>query len=334
MENSQQIDIVIPWVDGSDTEWQQEYRKYAALEMGRDNNTEIRYRDWDNLQYLFRGIEKFAPWVRKVHFITTGQKPQWLNLNAPKLNFVRHEDFIPKEYLPTFSVRPIELNLHRIEGLAEQFVYFNDDYFLLRPVKPERFFRNGLPCDMAVLDTLPMGGPRGHMLMNDVSVVNSHFDKNRVLKSHTLKWLNLKYGSQLLRTIALMSFSVFPGFRNHHMPQAFLKSTFRQVWDVEESLLREVTSHRFRDITDVNQYVFRFWQLVSGQFHPANIVKGTCRYNLTDRDLDYLTTAIRTQKREILVMADTEMVSDFNGMVAQINAAFDTILPEKSSFEL
>ena len=334
MENSQQIDIVIPWVDGSDPEWQQEYRKYAALEMGRDNNTEIRYRDWDNLQYLFRGIEKFAPWVRKVHFITTGQKPQWLNLNAPKLNFVRHEDFIPKEYLPTFSVRPIELNLHRIEGLAEQFVYFNDDYFLLRPVKTERFFRNGLPCDMAVLDTLPMGGPRGHMLMNDVSVVNSHFDKNRVLKSHTLKWLNLKYGSQLLRTIALMSFSVFPGFRNHHMPQAFLKSTFRQVWDVEESLLREVTSHRFRDITDVNQYVFRFWQLVSGQFHPANIVKGTCRYNLTDRDLDYLTTAIRTQKREILVMADTEMVSDFNGMVAQINAAFDTILPEKSSFEL
>ena len=76
MKDSDQIDIVIPWVDGSDPEWQQEYRKYAALEMGRDNNTEIRYRDWDNLQYLFRGIEKFAPWVRKVHFVTTGQKPK------------------------------------------------------------------------------------------------------------------------------------------------------------------------------------------------------------------------------------------------------------------
>ena len=328
------IDIIIPWVDGSDPEWQQEFKKYAALEMGRDNNTEIRYRDWDNMQYLFRGIEKFAPWVRKVHLITTGQKPKWLNLNAPKLNFVRHEDFIPREYLPTFSVRPIELNLHRIEGLAEQFVYFNDDYFLLRPVKPERFFRNGLPCDMAVLDTLPMGGPRGHMMMNDVSLVNRHFDKNRVLKNNTLKWLKLKYGSQLMRTIALMSFSVFPGFRNHHMPQAFLKNTFREVWEVEEPLLREVSSHRFRDITDVNQYVFRFWQLMSGKFHPVNIVKDSCRFNLTDRDLDNLTTAIRTQKREILVTADSEDVSDFNGMVAQINAAFDAILPEKSSFEL
>ena len=328
------IDIVIPWVDGSDPEWQNDFRKYAALEMGRDSNSEIRYRDWDNLQYLFRGIEKFAPWVRKVHFVTTGQKPKWLNVNAPKLNFVRHQDFIPQEFLPTFSVRPIELNLHRIEGLAEQFVYFNDDYFLLRPVRPERFFRNGLPCDMAVLDTLPMGGPRGHMLMNDVNVVNSHFPKSAVLKAHPLKWLNLRYGSQLLRTLSLLPFSVFPGFRNHHMPQAFLKSTFREVWEVEEPLLREVSAHRFRDITDVNQYMFRFWQLMSGKFHPVNIVNSSCRYNLTDHDLEALTAAIKTQKRDILVMADSDDVSDFNGMVVKINAAFETILPEKSTFEI
>ena len=331
---SSDIDIVIPWVDGSDPEWQQDFKKYAALETGRDNNTEIRYRDWDNLQYLFRGIEKFAPWVRKVHLITTGQKPKWLNMNAPKLNFVRHEDFIPKESLPTFSVRPIELNLHRIEGLAEQFVYFNDDYFLLRPVRPERFFRKGLPCDMAVLDTLPMGGPRGHMLMNDVNVVNSHFRKSAVLKAHPWKWLNPIYGSQLMRTLALMPFSVFPGFRNHHMPQAFLKSTFREVWDAEEPLLREVSSHRFRDITDVNQYMFRFWQLMSGRFRPVNVTKDSCRYTLSDRDIDRLTAAIRTQRRDILVMADSDDVSDFSGMVAQINVAFEAILPEKSSFEI
>ena len=57
-DKNNDIDIVIPWVDGSDPEWQQEYRKYVAVETGRDNNTEIRYRDWDNMQYLFRGIEK------------------------------------------------------------------------------------------------------------------------------------------------------------------------------------------------------------------------------------------------------------------------------------
>lgn len=187
---------------------------------------------------------------------------------------------------------------------------------------------------MAVLDTLPMGGSRGHMLMNDVNVVNSHFPKSAVLKAHPLKWLNLRYGSQLLRTLSLLPFSVFPGFRNHHMPQAFLKSTFREVWEVEEPLLREVSAHRFRDITDVNQYIFRFWQLMSGKFHPVNIVNTSCRYNLTDHDLEALTAAIKTQKRDILVMADSDDVTDFNGMVAKINAAFETILPEKSTFEI
>lgn len=327
------IDIVIPWVDGSDPEWQQEFRRYSIQATGRDDNSEIRYRDWDNLQYLFRGIEKFAPWVRKVHLITTGQKPKWLNLDAPKLNFVRHEDFIPKEWLPTFSVRPIELNLHRIEDLSEHFIFFNDDYFLLRPVKAERFFRNGLPCDMAILDTLPMGGPRGHMLMNDMNVVIQHFRKNSVLKNHLWKFLNPIYGGQLLRSIPLMPFSVFPGFRNHHMPQAFLKSTFREVWEAEEPLLREVSGHRFRDITDVNQYMFRFWQLMSGKFHPVNIVKGTCRYTISDDSVEKLSAAIKSQKCDILVTADSDNVSDFEALVSQINAAFDTILPEKSSFE-
>ena len=328
------IDIVIPWVDGSDPEWQSEFKKYSAQATGRDDNSEIRYRDWDNLQYLFRGIEKFTPWVRKVHLVTSGQKPKWLNMNAPKLNFVRHEDFIPKEWLPTFSVRPIELNLHRIEGLSEQFIYFNDDYFLLRPVKSERFFHNGLPCDMAILDTLPMGGPRGHMIMNDVNLVNRHFNKNKVLKTQTLKWLNPKYDGQLMRTLALMSFSVFPGFRNHHMPQAYLKSTFREVWEAEEQLLREVSSHRFRDITDVNQYVFRYWQLMSGKFHPVNIVNDSVRYAISDDKIDKLTETIRNQKRDILVTYDTDQISDFEVLEKKINSAFDSILPEKSSFEI
>ena len=179
-----------------------------------------------------------------------------------------------------------------------------------------------------------MGGPRGHMLMNDMNVVIGHFRKNSVLKSNLWKFINPLYGSQLLRSIPLMPFSVFPGFRNHHMPQAFLKSTFQEVWEVEEPLLREVSSHRFRDITDVNQYMFRFWQFMTGRFHPANIVKGTCRYTLSDRDADKLAAAIKAQKSDILVMADSEKVSDFNALVAKVNTAFDTILPEKSSFEL
>src|SRR5699024_2860722 len=99
------IDIVIPWVDSDDINWQKEKQKY-------DNNNsrdsrDIRYRDWGLLEYLFRGIEKNASWVNKIHFITWGHIPIWMNQSHEKLNIVKHEDFIPKEYLPTFSSHTI-----------------------------------------------------------------------------------------------------------------------------------------------------------------------------------------------------------------------------------
>ena len=65
------IDIVIPWVDGNDLEWQKERNKYAGK--GPDDYAEYRYRDMGLLKYLFRGIEKNMPWVNKVYFVTNGQ---------------------------------------------------------------------------------------------------------------------------------------------------------------------------------------------------------------------------------------------------------------------
>ena len=134
------IDFIITWVDGNDPLWQAEKAKYQAVKGDASVN---RYREWDTLRYWFRGVEKFAPWVNKVFFVTWGHLPSWLNTEHPKLRIVKHTDYIPSEYLPTFSSRPIDMNFHRIEDLSEHFVYFNDDMFLLRPVQQADFFVNG-----------------------------------------------------------------------------------------------------------------------------------------------------------------------------------------------
>ena len=105
------IDIVIPWVDSSDPNWRKEKMNYDTDDSLTTDNREIRYRDWGNLKYIFRGIEKYAPWVRKVHFITYGHLPKWLNVDNTRINIVKHSDYIPAEYLPTFSSHVIELNL-------------------------------------------------------------------------------------------------------------------------------------------------------------------------------------------------------------------------------
>ena len=119
---------------------------------------QCRYRDWDNLQYWFRCVEKYCPWVRKIHIVTCGHFPEFLVKEHPKLNFVTHDQIIDAACLPTFSSHVIEINLHKIESLAEHFVYFNDDMFITQPLLPEFFFREGLPCDGLVLQPLMVVG--------------------------------------------------------------------------------------------------------------------------------------------------------------------------------
>ena len=96
-----EIDLVIPWVDGNDPKWLAEKR--ACLKEEEGDGRANRFREWDNLEYLFRGIEKNLPWIRKIHFITWGHVPKWMKVNHPKLNIVKHTDYIPKEYLPTYN---------------------------------------------------------------------------------------------------------------------------------------------------------------------------------------------------------------------------------------
>ena len=145
------IDFIITWVDGNDPVWRKDFEHYSELERKEVDKGAVRFRDWETLHYWFRGVEKFAPWVNRIYFVTYGHIPIWLNTDHPKLQIVRHEDFIPSEYLPTFNSNVIEFYFYKIKGLSEKFVYFNDDMFLINHVCPERFFRDGLPCDFPAL---------------------------------------------------------------------------------------------------------------------------------------------------------------------------------------
>lgn len=326
------IDFVIPWVDGADPEWQKVKRQYSVS--SQEDANEIRYRDWDLLRYWFRGVEKFAPWVRKIHFVTWGHIPAWLNTTHPKLNIVKHEDYIPSAFLPTFSANPIELNLHRISGLAEHFVYFNDDMFLIRPVDKTFFFKNGLPCDDAILSPIMITNGMqdiGRIVANDMAVINSHFEKQSVLTEALGKWLNPKYGKQMLRTLCLLPWRHFPGFFNDHLPQAFLKSTFEEIWAAEPELLNEVSTHRFRDYgRDVNQWLMRYWQFCENRFVPASSDRGK------DLLIDNPQTLadIRQQRYHMICLNDRANLPNFSQLQQDVQAAFEQVLPIASSFEL
>lgn len=327
------IDFVIPWVDGSDPAWIAEFNKYCPEDKRIVDVSSKRYRDYGLLKYWFRGVEQFAPWVRKVHFITCGQKPEWLNLSAPKLHWVRHSDYIPQEYLPVFSSHPIELMMHKIPGLAEQIVYFNDDLFLTSPVRKKFFFRKGLPCDSAIL-TVPCTNQQvmPHILLNDLYEINRNFHKGRVMVKNPTKWFHPQYGKNLLRTLLLLPWPNFPDFQNPHMACPYLKPQLEEVWEHCQQSLENTMKSRFRSTGDVNQYLFRFWRLCKGEFTPTSPTNGKKYFELSG-DITSIVKAIEQGRYKEIVLNDAPCI-DFEKRMQMIATAFEHLLPEKSTFEL
>ena len=332
MKTDCDIDFVIPWVDGSDPEWIDEFNRYCPADKRIIDVREERYLDYGLLKYWFRGVEKFAPWVRTVHFVTCGQKPDWLNLAAPKLHWVRHSDYIPAEYLPVFSANPIELMMHRIPGLAEQIVYFNDDFFLTAPVRKKFFFRNGLPCDSAVLGTISLT-EIGHIFLNNNNLINSVFDKHTVIKNNLTKWFNLKYGKELIHTLLLLPYKGFTGFHNYHFSSPYTKSLLEEVWDTFPEKLTQTMQNRFRSEQDVNQYLFQDYRFCKGSFYPIAPYKNRAAYKVTKENIALVCERIAKQKQCELVLNDIDAETLRYGKEMLVRS-FESILPEKSSFEL
>lgn len=328
MENTK-IDFVIPWVNGSDPQWIEERRKYRADQ----DDDPVRFRDWDTLKFWFRGVEKYSSWVNKIYFITWGHVPEWLNVEHPKLRIVKHSDYIPEKFRPTYSSHVIELNLHRIDELSEHFVYFNDDIFIINRVEKTDFFNAGLPCDMAILYPNHVNGNDcqfDHILLNTNEFFARNFDYRELIRTNRNKWLTPVYGKSLMKTLLMLMFPEFPGLMMHHQPQSFLKSTFTEVWEKEANLLEATCNRKFRTSADINQYVMRYWQIGKGNFYPYNIIKRGA-YTTINGGSDY--NVILASKNKILCLNDDNPSVNFENEKIRLLNAFEQKFPEKSEFE-
>jgi len=138
------IDLVFSWVDGSSTDFQRERAKrMKAYVVGEGDDSDARFRQIDELKYALRSVYMFAPWIRRIFIATDSPAPVWL-ADHPRVTIMRSEDFFPDtSVLPTHNSHAVESQLHHIPGLAEHFIYSNDDMFFGRPVGAELFFSPG-----------------------------------------------------------------------------------------------------------------------------------------------------------------------------------------------
>ncbi len=291
------MDIVITYVDGNDPVWKMDYEKYTNVPV-----MQKRFRDWGTLKYLLRGIEVNMPFIRNVYLVVShpSQVPEWADLS--ELRIVLHKDIIPAEYLPTFNCNPIEMHLHRIEGLDEEYIYFNDDLFPLLPCRPEDFFRDG----KGVLGFTEHFWGRG---MYKRICRNSD--------SHARKALGMAQSCRFIRP--------------QHTCTPMFRSECEALYSVlEEDILKSLTRTRTAD--NLNQYLFLDYQFHKGRMIPEKISNRHFSVALTTPDR--LKAYIRRPSRKLLCVNDVHL-SDrrYEALRCAMIEALEERFPSKSRFE-
>lgn len=338
---SKPIDFVLTWVDGNDPEWiKKKNEALGVVDTSRIDARKRRSRDWNTLPYFFRGVSRYAPWVNHIYIVTPNQCPNWLNTEHSKITVINQDDlFEDKSVLPTFNNCAIELLFHKIPGLSEQFVYFNDDMFILDDVKETDFFKDGLPCVTAAISPiLPHysedgKGTYGNDVMN-FRIVAKHFNKNDILKKNWKKLFDPRNGREILKTLLCMPYSALPGFNDMHIAYSYLKSTYDKVWMTEPDELEITCKQRFRGDMSMYHNVMRYWQIAEG---TISIRKRSFSkmYDICKRGEE--NEAIRCidngKPKMICINDNIENDDDFKYIVERVIEAFDRRIPDKCEFE-
>lgn len=341
MEMNSRTDAVITWVDGNDDAWVRERDRYAAQPVaGRY------FRDWGTVRYVLRGIDTFMPWIDKVHFVTWGHTPPWLNRECGRLHVVKHTDFFAdKTHLPVFNSNAIEANLHRIPGLADRFVYFNDDMMVLKPVPQERFFQNGLPLDF-IVQGIPRKGYLYRKLrsnevyvdivLNELRLINTRFSKKELLHVSPRLFYSKNYTKADVCKNLFCNFiwKKYAWLKLYHHPQPYLKSSLLLAHDLYGDVLSEVSARRFRSRKDVCQYIYRDVQLASGHFMPYTPDDTFC-LNIHSYGCLYKSRTKIESARFFCANDSPRLKADeFEPTCHLLIDILENILPNKSAFEI
>ena len=292
------MDVVITYVDGNDPLWKLDYEKYSDVPV-----MEKRFRDWGTLRYLLRGVEKHMPFVSNVFLVVSheSQVPQWIDKNVVRV--VLHKDFIPETLLPTFNCNPIEMHLHNIEGLSEEYIYFNDDLFPVADSRPEDFYRDG----KAVLG------------------FSRHLFAGGMFKQIC------RNSDRMARGLLLMPDS-FCFLRPQHSCQPMFRSVCSKVYDsLKDEILTSMT--RTRTAANMNQYLYLDYAFYSGRMISERI---SCKhFSAAVTSPSRLRRFIRKPYRKFLCINDVRLGEQkFNQMQSAVIKAFEERFPQKSRFEL
>ena len=291
------MDVVITYVDGRDPLWKKDYEKVVGGEV-----LSKRFRDWDTLRYLLRGVGKFMPYVRKVHLVVAreSQVPDWIDRKT--VHVVLHREIIPEAFLPTFNSSMIEMFLHRIGDLDERYLYFNDDMFVTRPVPEDVFFKDGKPS-IGFRKVLFGASP----------------------------YKRLVFKSDILAREALGMCPGLVAVRPQHVCSPMLRSLCEEVFlKVEKKIMASLTP--LRDKRNYNQYLFLDYMYYSG--NAVSNPLSNKHFSLAATSIGRIARFIARPTESMMCVNDVNMgTRRFLSIKPRLITALGAALPDVSVYE-
>lgn len=307
------IDLVYLWVNGNDPQWLA--KRNACIGKTEEKsavNCDGRYADNDELKYSLRSIEKYAPWLRRIFIVTDNQVPVWLDTANPKVRIVDHKEIMPDVCLPCFNSAVIEHFLYRIPGLAEHFIYANDDMFINKPVTPETFFgKDGLPI---------------------VRFNRRPFRKWTLLFKEKVQGKRLSNYVQTIRNSAELvekKYGKYYGGKTHHNIDAYLRSDYEHAAKVFEDEIRTTLPNHVRSENDIQRNIYSYVALAEKRAHLHYVTQRTSFRLHIQNESHY--GKLERYNPILFCMNDSQYAKDSDRKRA---AAFlDKRFPEKSQYE-
>lgn len=305
------IDLVYLWVNGNDPKWMAKRNACIGEVSGAEENCKGRYVDNDELKYSLRSMEKNAPWIRRIFIVTDDQVPSWLDTTNPKIQIVDHTEILPAEALPCFNSRIIEHHLYKIPGLAEHFLYANDDMYINQPVTPETFFcKDGLP--IIRMNRRPF---RKLTLWYRTKVQGKHGSYVQAIHNAALL-VEKKYGT-------------YYGGKTHHNIDAYLKSTYQHTREVFDKEISATLTNHVRSMNDVQRNIYSYVALAEKRAHLCYVNQHTSfRFHIDNRKLY---KKFERYNPMLFCMNDSQFANDEDRKLA--TAFVNKLFPNKSQFE-
>ena len=307
------IDIVYLWVDGSDPKWQEKHDAFCGNTYNAEIDGKSRYANNDELKYSLRSIEMYAPWIRNIFIVTDNQIPKWLNTRSPKIKIVDHTDIMPAESRPCFNSSLIEHFIYRIPGLAEHFLYGNDDMYINRKVTPNDFFtNNGLP--IIRFRRMPFRSLRWAFREK---VRNKHLSNYRKMLAHSSQLVKDKYGKY---------YTGIP----HHNIDAYLRSDYQRM--VEEVFQKEFSANnknKIRNDNDIHRSVIAYAVLAEKRGELHYVTEKESMIVKIHKESNY--KKLEKYRPMFFCMNDSEYANEQSRTI--VKTYLERLFPFKSSFE-